>query len=118
MKLSLPQSEKKDKVQISATDELNFLDMKMSWSSEGDQIFEFFSKMGQKLKYVGSARTHTPITLFTIPPEALNQIEKYLFNTIIQVPKDYSIFLDHAKSLLKEVLTTTIFIYNGIFMER
>ena len=43
---------KEDRVQIVMNDEFPFLDMKMSWSPEGDLQFGVFSKKGQQLKYV------------------------------------------------------------------
>ena len=42
-----------DQVQIVTNDEFPFLDMKMSWSPEGDLKFGFLRKKGQQLKYVG-----------------------------------------------------------------
>ena len=43
---------KEYRVQIVMNDESPFLDMKMSWSPEGDLQFGVFSKKGQQLKYV------------------------------------------------------------------
>ena len=41
----------------------HFLDMKMSWSPEGDLQFGVFRKKGQQLKYAVKDSTHTPGTL-------------------------------------------------------
>ena len=41
-----PTPEKEDRVQIVAKDEFPFLDMKMSWSQEGDLQFGVFRKKG------------------------------------------------------------------------
>ena len=48
-----PTSAKEYRVQIVTNDELRFLDMKMSWSPEGDMQFGVFRKRGHQLKYVG-----------------------------------------------------------------
>ena len=48
-----PLSAKEDKVQVVTNNEFPFLDMKMSWSLEGDLKCSIFSKNGQQLKYVG-----------------------------------------------------------------
>ena len=50
---NLPTPEKEDRVQIVTKDEFPFLDMKMSWSLNGDLQFGVFRKNGQQLKYVG-----------------------------------------------------------------
>ena len=71
-----PTSEKEDRVQIVTKDEFPFLDMKMSWSPEGDLQFGVFRKKGQKLKYVGKESTHTPVTLRAIPSGVFNCIAK------------------------------------------
>ena len=42
---NLPSYEKEDKVQILTNNKLPFLDMKMSWSPEGDLQFEVFKKI-------------------------------------------------------------------------
>ena len=52
------------------------LDMKMSWSPEGDLQFGVFSKKVQQLKYVGEESTHTPGTLRAIPSGVLNRLAK------------------------------------------
>ena len=62
-----PTHEKKDRVQIVKNDEFLYLDMKMSWSPEGDLQFEVFKKKGQQLKYVVQESNHTPGTLRAIP---------------------------------------------------
>ena len=45
--------EKEDQFQIVTNDEFSFLDMKTSWSPEGDLQFGVFRKKVQQLKYVG-----------------------------------------------------------------
>ena len=45
----LPTPEKEDQVQVVEKDEFPFLDMKMSWSPEGDLQFGVFRKKGQQL---------------------------------------------------------------------
>ena len=45
-----PTPEKENRVQIVAKDEFPFLDMKMSWSPEGDLNFVVFSNNGQQFK--------------------------------------------------------------------
>ena len=52
-KANSPTPEKEDQVQIATNDKSPFLDMKMSWSPEGDLQFGVFRKKGQKFKYVG-----------------------------------------------------------------
>ena len=47
---SLLPFERKDKVKISADDELTLLDMNMIWSLEGDMQFLIFRKREQQLK--------------------------------------------------------------------
>ena len=54
---------KEERFQIATNDKFPFLDMKMSWSHEGDLQFGVFRKKGQQLKYVGKESTHTPGTL-------------------------------------------------------
>ena len=45
-------STKEERVQIMTNGEFPFLDMKMSWSPEGDLHFGVFREKGQQLKYV------------------------------------------------------------------
>ena len=71
-----PSPAKEDKVQIVTNDELPFLEMKMSWSPEGDLQFSVFRKKVQQLKYVGKECTHTPGTLRAIPSVLLNHLAK------------------------------------------
>ena len=68
--------EKEDWVQIVTKDEFPFLDIKMSWSLEGDLQFGVFRKKGQQLKYVGKESTHTPGTLCAIPSGVFNCLAK------------------------------------------
>ena len=67
---------KEDRVQVVTNDEFPFLDIKMSWSPEGDLEFIVFRKKGQKLKYVGKKITHKPGTLRAIPSGVLNRLAK------------------------------------------
>ena len=60
-----PTPTKEERVQILTNEEFPFLDMKMSWSPEGDLQFSAFRKKGQQLKYVGKDITHTTGTLRT-----------------------------------------------------
>ena len=46
-----PTPAKGERVQIVTNDEFPFLDMKMSWSPEGDLQFSVFRKQGKQLKY-------------------------------------------------------------------
>ena len=57
-------------------DEFPFLDMKISWSPQGDLQFNVFRNKVQKLKYVGKEITQTTGTLRAIPSEALNHLDK------------------------------------------
>ena len=68
----LPPSAEKDKVQMVVNDEFPFLDMKISWSPEGDLKYGLFRKKGNQLKYVGTISTPTPSTLRVIPSGLLN----------------------------------------------
>ena len=68
--------EKEDRVQIVTNDEFPFLDMKTSWSPEGDLQFGVSRKKGQQLKYVGKESTHTPRTLRAIPSGVLKRLAK------------------------------------------
>ena len=43
----------KKRVQIVANDEFPLLDIKMSWSPEGNRQFRFLRKKGQQLKWIG-----------------------------------------------------------------
>ena len=71
-----PTPEKEYRVQIVAKDEFPFLDMKMSWSPEGELQFGVFRKKGQQLKCVGKESTHTPGTLRAIPSGVFNGLAK------------------------------------------
>ena len=63
---NFPTPAKQEKVQIVMNNEFPFLDMKKSWSPEGDLQFGVFRKKGQQLKYVGKETTHPPVILRTI----------------------------------------------------
>ena len=54
--------EKEDRDQVVTNNEFPFLDMKMSWSPEGNLQFSVFREKGQQLKCVGKESTHTPGT--------------------------------------------------------
>ena len=71
-----PTPEKEDRFQIVTKDEFSFLDMKMSWSPEGDLQCGVFRKKGQQLKYVGKESTHTPGTLHAIPSGVFKRLAK------------------------------------------
>ena len=71
-----PTPEKEDRVQMMKNDKSHFLDMKMSWSQEGDLQFGVFRKKVQQLKYFGKESTHTPGTLRVIPSRVLNHLAK------------------------------------------
>ena len=74
----LPDLQKGDRVQIVTNDEFPFLDMKMSWSLEGDLKFGVLRKKGQQLRYVGKEITHTPSTFHAIPSGVLNCLAKLI----------------------------------------
>ena len=93
---------------IVTNDEFPFLDMKMSWSPEGNLQFGVFRKNGQQLKYVGKESTHTPGTFHTIPSGVLNRLPKLTSRK----PSIYSkglekIYPNHANDLHKVGLTPT-----------
>ena len=97
-----PLPEKEYRVQIVTNDEFPFLDVKMSWSPEGDLKFSVFRKIGQQLKYVGKKSIHTPGTLRAIPSLVLNWLSKLTS----QKPSLHSegvdtIYPDYANSLRK-----------------
>ena len=71
-----PTPVEEDRVQIVTNDEFPILDMKMSWSPEGDLQFGVFRKKGQQLKNVRQESTHTPGTLHAIPLGVLNRLSK------------------------------------------
>ena len=76
-----PTPAKEDRVQIMTNDKLPFLDMKMSWSLEGNLQFGVFRKNGQKLKYVGKEITRISGTLNAIPSGVLNCLSKLTSRT-------------------------------------
>ena len=82
-----PPSLKKDKVKTVAKDRFPFLDMKTSWSPEGDLQFRAFSNNGQQLKYVGKLSTHTLGTLHAIPSVVLNCLAKLTSRKLSVHPK-------------------------------
>ena len=85
--------------------EFQSLDMKMSWSPEGEHQFGVFSKTGQRLKYVGQKSTHKPGTLRAIPSGVLNRLTKIkLRNPSIHAEAVDKIYPDHTNALRKAVL--------------
>ena len=76
-----PTPKKEDWVQIVTKYEFPFLDMKMSWSPEGDLQFGLFSKKGKQLKYVRKESTHTLVTQRAIPSGVLNYLAKLTSRT-------------------------------------
>ena len=57
-------------------DEFPFLDMKMSWSPEGDLKLRVFREKGRQLKCVGKESNHTPGTIRAIPSGVMSRIAK------------------------------------------
>ena len=101
---------KEDRVQIVTNDEFPSLDMKMSWSPEGDLQFGVFRKKGQQLKYVRQESTHSPVTLCTIPFEVLNRLAKLTsINPSIHAEAVYKIYPNHVNNLCKAGLAPLIF---------
>ena len=112
MNPSLP--EKEDRVQIVTNDEFPFLDMKMSWSPEGDLRFGVFRKKGQQLKYVGKESNHTPGTLRAIPSGFLNRLSKFTSRKpSIHSERVEKIYPDHVNSLCKAGLAPPNFLRMG-----
>ena len=94
------------KVQIVKNGKFSFLDMKMSWSPEGDLQFGVLSKKGQKLKYVRKEGTHTPGTLRAITSGVLNRLTKLTSRkTFIHYEGVDRIYPDHTIALRKPGLT-------------
>ena len=105
-----PDPEKEDWVQIVAKDEFLFLDMKMSWSPEGDLQLKVFRKKGQQLKYVGKESTHTPGTLRAIPSGVFNRLAKLTSRKpSIQAEAVESINPAHVNALCKAGLAPSVF---------
>ena len=92
-------------------DKFQFLDMKMSWYTEGDLQFGVFRGNGQQLKYVGKESTHTPGTLRAIPSGVLNRLGKLTSRkpSFHSVGVD-KIYPDHANALRKAGLTPPNFL--------
>ena len=83
-------------------DKLPFLDMKMSWSPEGDLQLGVFRTNGQQLKYVGKEGTHTPGTLCAFPSGLLSRLAKLISRkTSIHSEEVYKIYPDHTNTLRK-----------------
>ena len=105
-----PTPEKEDRVQTVTNDELPFLDMKMSWSPEGDLQFGVFREKGQQLKYIGQESTHTPGTLRAIPSGVLNHLTKLTSkNPSIHTEAVDKIYPAHVNALRKAGLAPPVF---------
>ena len=103
---NFPIPAKEERVQIVTNDELPSLDIKMSWSSEGDMLFGVFRKKGQQLNYVGKDSAHTPGTLPEIPSGFLNRFTKLTSrNPSIHYESVDKYYPDHANALHKVGLT-------------
>ena len=97
-----PLPEKEYRVQIVTNDEFPFLDVKMSWSPEGDLKFSVFRKIGQQLKYFRMGSTHTPGTLRAIPSGVLNRFAKITSqNPSLHSEGVDKIYPDHVNALRK-----------------
>ena len=113
-----PTPVKEERVQNVTNDEFPVLDMKMSWSPEGDLQFGAFRRKGQQLKYVGKKSTHTPGTLHAIPSGVLNRLAKLTSRkTSIHSEGVDKIYPNHANALRKAGLAPHNFPDNGRFME-
>ena len=77
--MNIPLPAKEDEVQNVTNYKSQLLDMKMSWSLEGDLQFSVFRKKGHQLEYVRMGSAHTPGTLRTIPSGILNRLAKLTF---------------------------------------
>ena len=96
--------------QIVTNDEFSFLDMKMSWSPEGDLQFGVFRNKEQQLKYVGKESTHTPSTFRAIPSGVLDRLEKLTSGKpSIQAEAGDMIYPAHANALCKAGLAPPVF---------
>ena len=109
-----PTPEKEERVQIVTNNKFPFLDMKMSWSPEGDLKFGVFRKNGKQLKYVGKESTHRPGTLRAIPLGVLNRLDKLTSRK----PSIHSegvdkIYPDHVNALRKAGLVPPNFLTMG-----
>ena len=97
-----PTPKKEDRIQIVKNNEFPFLDIKMSWSPEGDLQFEVFREKVQKLKYVCKESTHTPGTLRAIPSRVLNRLAKLTSrNPSIRTEAVDKIYPAHVNALRK-----------------
>ena len=68
---------KEEIFQIVTNDKFPFLEMKMSWSPEGDLQFGVLRKKRQQLKYVRNESTHKTGALHAIPLGVLNRLAKH-----------------------------------------
>ena len=109
-----PNPVKKGIFQIVTNDELPFLDMKMSWSPEGDLQFSMFREKGQQLKYVRKYSTHTPGTLRAIPSGVLNRLAKIASQKpYIHSEGEDKIYPNHTNALRKTGLAPSNFVKMG-----
>ena len=91
-------------------DEFQFLDMKMSWSPEGNLQFGVFRKKGQQLKYIGKDSTPETGTLRAIPLGVPNRLAKITSRKLsIHSEGVEKIYPDHANALCKAGLASPNF---------
>ena len=101
-----PTPTKDEIVQIGTNDEFPFLDMKMSWSPEGDLQFGMFMEKVQQLKYVGKDSIHTPSNISAIPSGVLNRLDKIMSRkTSVHSEGVDKIYPDHVNALCNAGLT-------------
>ena len=85
---------------------LPFLDMKTSWSPDGDLQLGLFRKKGQQLKYVRKESTHIPGTLRAIPSGFLNLLTQITSRKpLINYEGVDKIYPKHVNALHKAGLT-------------
>ena len=105
-----PTPAKEERIQIVTNYEFPFLDMKISWSPEGDLLFGVFKKNLHQLKYVRKERTQTPGTLRTIPSGVLNRLAKLTpRKPSIHSEGVEKIYPDHTNALCKAGLAPLFF---------
>lgn len=81
--------------------EFPFLDMKMSWTDDGQLRFNVFNKKKQAIKYVEKGSTHRPCTFKSISSGVYTRLGRLTSNTPgnakLQINKLYPL---HTKALL------------------
>ena len=106
-----PTLENEERVQIATNNKFPILDMKMSWSPEGDLKLGLFRKNGKQLKYVGKGITHRPGTLRAIPLGVLNRLDKLTSRKpSIHSEGVEKIYPDHVNALRKAGLVPPNFL--------